>query len=179
MPDDASPRSSASPTGARHTRHGAASGAARHDDPHASAPLRPTVTPEERERGRIVGLAALGAAAVVAVVVTIGIFVPALGALVSNAPDPVDASNLPATITVCDVEYSLAAAAPETLEAARARAGGEPVVVGVRATCPEGVCVRNGACLSTVFLKTTDDRFVPYAVEEQAATSREGRGSAS
>jgi hypothetical protein len=140
--------------------------------------MRPSVTPEERERGRMVGLAALGAAAVVAVVVTIGIFVPALGALVSNAPGPVDAANLPGTITVCDVEYSLAAA-PETLEAARARVGGEPVVVGVRATCPEGVCVRNGACLSTVFLKTTDDRFVPYAVEEQAATFREGRGSAS
>jgi hypothetical protein len=132
---------------------------------------KPPVTPEDRERGRIVGLAALGGAAVVAIVVTIGIFVPALGAMFSGAPTPVDLADLPATITVCDVEYALVAATPESLQAARARAGAEPVVVGVRATCPDGVCVRNGACLDVVFLKTTDDRFVPYTVEDASDTS--------
>ena len=117
------------------------------------------------------GLAALGGAGVVALVVTVGIFLPALGAMFSGAPTPVDAANLPATITVCSVEYTLVAAAPESLEAARARAGAEPMIVGTRATCPDGVCVRNGACLDVVFLKTTDDRFVPYTVDDTSGTS--------
>jgi hypothetical protein len=60
---------------------------------------------------------------------------------------------------------------PESLDAARARAGAEPVVVGTRATCPGGVCVTNGACLDVVFLKTTDDRFVPYSLADATDTS--------
>jgi len=108
----------------------------------------------------------------VAVVVTIGIFVPALGALLSNAPSPVDAAALPTTITVCDVEYAQVSVIPEALDAARARTGGgEPIVVGVSGTCPEGVCVRNGACLDVVFVKTTDDRFAPYAVADESEPS--------
>jgi hypothetical protein len=140
-------------------------------DPRPGDEAKPPVTPEERARGRLIGLAALGGAAVVAIVVTIGIFVPALGAMFSGAPTPVDVANLPATITVCSVEYTLVAATPESLEAARTRAGAEPVVVGVRPTCPDGVCVRNGACLDVVFLKTTDDRFVPYTVQDATDTS--------
>jgi hypothetical protein len=59
-------------------------------------------------------------------------------------------------------EYALVTATPDELAAARVRAGGaEPIVVGVRGTCPEGVCVRNGACLDVVFVKTTDERFAP------------------
>jgi len=168
MPDDASPRYPVRPPGT-HQQRTPPSGA--DSDPRGADPLKPAVTPAERERGRIVGLAALGGAAVIAVVVTVGIFVPAIGALFSNVPTPVDSVNLPATITVCDVEYALAAAAPESLDAARSRAGADPVIVGVRGTCPSGVCVRNGACLRTVFLKTTDDRFVPYTVEDQADSS--------
>ena len=170
MPDDATPRTSARPSGPTHAPRPAP--AARPGDPRASDPPKPPVTPAERERGRILGLAALGAAAVVAIVVTIGIFIPALGALFSNAPSPVDAADLPTTITVCDVEYALVSATPEALAAARVRAGGaEPIVVGVRGTCPEGVCVRNGACLDVVFVKTTDDRFAPYAVADESEAS--------
>jgi hypothetical protein len=189
MPDDASrprTRPSLTPPGSRTATPG------RPADPRQGTPARPAdhraadhraadhraaeqpkppVTPEERERGRIVGLAALGGAAVVAVVVTVGIFLPALGAMFSGAPAPVDVSNLPATITVCSVEYTLVAATPESLDAARARAGAEPVVVGTRATCPDGVCVRNGACLDVVFLRTNDDRFVPYTVDDTSDTS--------
>jgi hypothetical protein len=106
------------------------------------------------------------------VVVTVGIFLPALGAMVSSAPTPVDATALPTSIVVCDVGYALVSATPELLDAARVRAGGvDPVVVGVRGTCPDGVCVRNGACLDVVFVKTTDDRFAPYAVEDQTEES--------
>jgi hypothetical protein len=170
MPDDAPPRTSSRPSGQPHTARPAP--AARPGDPRAPEPAKPPVTPAERERGRIVGLAALGAAAVVAVVVTIGIFIPALGAVFSNAPSPVDAADLPTAITVCDVEYALVSGTPEALDAARVRAGGaEPVIVGVSGTCPEGVCVRNGACLDVVFVKTTDDRFAPYAVADVTEAS--------
>jgi hypothetical protein len=135
-------------------------------------PAKPPVSAEERERGRIVGLAVLGAAAIVAVVVTIGIFVPALGAVFSNAPRPVDATQLPASILVCDVEYALVSTTPDSADAARVRAGGaEPVVVGVSGTCPEGVCIRNGACLDVVFVRTTDDRFAPYTVQDGTESS--------
>jgi hypothetical protein len=170
MPDDAPPRTSARPTGPTHAPRPAP--AARPGDPRASDPPKPPVTPAERERGRILGLAALGAAAVVAIVVTIGIFIPALGALFTNAPSPVDATDLPTAITVCDVEYALVSAAPEALDAARLRAGGaEPIVVGVSGTCPEGVCVRNGACLDVVFVKTIDDRYAPCAVADESEAS--------
>ena len=170
MPDDAPQRTSARPGGTPHPARPAP--AARPGDPRTTEPAKAPVTPADRERGRIVGLAALGAAAAVAIVVTIGIFIPALGALFSNAPSPVDAADVPTTISVCDVEYALVTAAPEALDAARVRAGGaEPVVVGVSGTCPEGVCVRNGACLDVVFVKTTDDRFVPYAVADQTEAS--------
>jgi hypothetical protein len=170
MPDDAPPSTSARPSGPPHAARPAA--AARPGDPRASEPSKPPVTPAERERGRIVGLAALGAAAVVAIVVTIGIFIPALGAVLSNAPSPVDATDLPMAITVCDVEYALVSGTPEALDAARVRAGGgEPIVVGVSGTCPQGVCVQNGACLDVVFLKTTDDRFAPYAVANDIESS--------
>ena len=178
MPDDAprprarpslTPPGSRSSTAARPADHRAPDH--RHADRRPGDEPKPPPTPEERERGRIVGLAALGGAAVVAIVVTVGIFLPALGAMFSGAPTPVDAANLPATITVCSVEYTLVAATPESLDAARARAGAEPVVVGTRATCPDGVCVRNGACLDVVFLKTTDDRFVPYSVADATDTS--------
>jgi hypothetical protein len=170
MPDDAPPRTPARPSGPPIAPRPAP--AARPGDARAPDPARPPVTPAERERGRIVGLAALGAASVVAVVVTIGIFIPALGAVFSNAPSPVDAADLPATITVCDVEYAQVSAIPEALDAARVRASGaEPIVVGVSGTCPEGVCVRNGACLDVVFVKTTDDRFAPYDVADESEAS--------
>ena len=120
MPDDVPPRTPTRPSG---PPHAARPHAARPGDPGLLEPAKPPITPEERERGRIVGLAALGAAVVVAVVVTIGIFIPALGALFSNAPTPVDASALPTSIVVCDVEYALVSATPERLDAARVRAG--------------------------------------------------------
>ncbi len=170
MPDDVPPRTSARPSGVPHAAR--PTHAARPGDPGAIESAKPAVTPEERERGRIVGLAVLGAAAVVAVVVTVGIFLPALGAMVSDAPSPVDPGALPASIVVCDVGYARISETPENLDAARVRAGGvDPVVVGARGGCPDGVCVRNGACLDVVFVKTTDDRFAPYAVEDQAEES--------
>ena len=135
---------------------------------------KPPVTPEERERGRIVGLAALGAAAVIAVVVTIGIFIPALGAMFSNALVLVYATATP------DVDRRVrrrlapsVSATPELLDAARVRAGrGGRSWSGCGGTCPDGVCVRNGACFDVVFVKTTDDRFAPpYTVEDQTEES--------
>src|SRR3954466_3041971 len=64
----------------------------------AQKPPAPAPTDAERERGRIVGLAAVGAAAVIATVVTIGIFLPAIGSLASRAIRPVALAAIPGSI---------------------------------------------------------------------------------
>jgi hypothetical protein len=136
--------------------------------PPTKPPVRPA-TDAERERGRMIGLAAVGGAAVIAFVVTIGIFVPALGSLGARGVHPVDAAAIPASILVCDHEYVRTGSALDTLAQARTRAGGEPVVVGANGGCVDGVCVRNEACLQTVFVQTTDGRFVPFEVADASS----------
>lgn len=128
----------------------------------AAAP-KPELSDADRARGRAIGLALVGAAAIVALVVTIGIFLPALGTLAGGGVRPVDAAALPETIAVCDREYTRADGTLLTLDGARAAVGGEPVIVGVNGGCPENVCGRNGACLATVFVQTTDDRYAAYS----------------
>jgi hypothetical protein len=144
--------------------------------PAPKAPARPTpkapvppATEAERERGRVVGLAAVGAAAAIAIVVTIGIFLPAIGSLMSGGVRPVEADAIPASILVCDHEYVRTGTGFDTLVEARARAGGEPTVVGVGGGCVDGVCVRNEACLETVFVQTKDGRYVPFEVADASS----------
>ena len=121
---------------------------------------------EERERGRLVGLAVIGAAALVAIVVTIGIFLPAIGAVLSGAPAPGDVSPLPATISVCPRDYA-PAGDPLSLAAVRAADGRDPVVVGASSSgCPTGVCVTDGRCLSVFYVRTTEDTYAPYRVPD-------------
>ncbi|HEX5829236.1 MAG TPA: hypothetical protein VFY23_17040 [Candidatus Limnocylindrales bacterium] len=130
----------------------------------APAPPRPEVTEADRARGRIIGLALVGAAAIIAIVVTIGIFLPALGAMTRGGVRPVDAASLPDVITVCDREYTRTRdilLTPGEMRAAVPDA--EPVVVGINGGCPANVCMRNGACLATVFVETTDGRYADYS----------------
>jgi hypothetical protein len=62
----------------------------------------------DAERSRWLGLAAIGGAAVIAFVVTLGIFVPAMGAILEGAGTPVvrDPATLPEQILVCDREFA-------------------------------------------------------------------------
>ena len=110
----------------------------------------------------MIGLAAVGFAAVVAVVVTIGIFLPAMGALTSGGIRPVDEGSLPALVTVCDREYARSPAPVRSAGDVRASDGADPVVVAAGSSCPSGVCATNGACLTVVYVQTTDDRFAAY-----------------
>ena len=146
------------PAGTKPARPGAAG-----EPGDAPAAPRPEVSEADRARGRIIGLALVGAAAIIAIVVTIGIFLPALGALTGDGVRPVDAAALPETISVCDREYTRTRDVLLTAGEVRASVDGEPVVVGVNGGCPASVCVRNGACRSTVFVETTDGRFADYS----------------
>ena len=131
----------------------------------ASVALKPPVTPEERERGRLVGLAAVGCASVIALVVTVGIFLPALGALTSGGIRPVDAASLPDTILVCDRDYARSGVSLDTVVQVHDRDGKDPTVVGVSNSCPEGVCMTAGVCLTVVYVATTNDRYAAYELQ--------------
>ena len=137
----------------------------------ASVVLKPPVTAEERERGRLVGLAAIGCAAVIALVVTVGIFLPALGALTAGGIRPVDAASLPATILVCDREYARAGTTLDTMQP-RSTTGtaGSPrswaSATAARAACAWPAAPASTSCTS----QTTDDRYAPYAARR---TSRD------
>ena len=134
----------------------------------ASVALKPPVTPEERERGRLVGLAAVGCASVIALVVTVGIFLPALGALTSGGIRPVDAATLPDTILVCDRDYARSGVALDTVVQVHDRDGKDPTVVGVSNSCPDAVCTTGGACLNVVYVATTDGRYAAYTLAEDS-----------
>jgi|1186.fasta_scaffold33881_1 hypothetical protein len=117
----------------------------------------------------MIGLAAIGVAAVVAVVMTIGIFLPAIGAMTSRAIRPVEAASLPAQISVCDRDYGRSSGAPKSVADVRAADGTDPVVVGASGGCPAGVCGATGTCLDVVYLQTTDDRYAAYELLDQSS----------
>lgn len=131
----------------------------------AETPARP-VDP----RSRWIGLAAIGGAAVVAFVVTVGVFLPAIGALTSGSVVTVaDPGALPAAILVCDREYAPAADPEElTLEEVRGRDGRDPTVVSAvpDAGCPTGVCIEGGLCVPVVHVRTASDRYIEYLLQE-------------
>ena len=111
------------------------------------------------------GLAAVGCAAVIALVVTVGIFLPALGALTAGGIRPVDAESLPATILVCDRDYARGSTVLDTITQVHDRDGKDPTVVGVSNSCPNGVCMAGGACLTVVYVATTNDRYAAYELQ--------------
>jgi hypothetical protein len=109
-----------------------------------------------------VGVAALGAAGVVAFAVTVGVFLPALAEIGNGAAR--DPANLPDTITVCARDWrkdalDRALTRDEVFE----RTEAEPVVVptGLLAGCPPGVRVGD-AMMTVVYAQVGEDSFVPY-----------------
>jgi len=121
-------------------------------------------------RNRGIGLAVVGAAAIIAFVVTIGIFVPAIGVIVEQARTPVvsDPASLPGMILVCDREYTRSATSePRTLAAVRAGGDPDPAVVSGLPTggCPTGVCVEDGMCSTVVYVLAGPDHYVAYELQ--------------
>jgi hypothetical protein len=136
---------------------------ARHD------PGRPG-SPEPGERRPVPfswpGVALLAGAGLIAIVVTFGIFLPAIGEIgASAARDP---RNLPARISICGRDWTKDALNRElSRDEVYARTEAEPIVVstGPFAACPPEVSAAGGdagGMATVVFVQTGEDRFVPY-----------------
>jgi hypothetical protein len=138
--------------------------AAPEQEPADDVAARPPADP----RSRWIGLAVIGAAGVVAIVVTLGIFVPALGEVFGGGSARLaDANALPPRILVCGREYTPAATGPgRTLDDVRVLDGREPVVVSAEddAGCPDEACVEGGLCLPIVYVRTAAGRYIAYAL---------------
>jgi len=126
--------------------------------------------PRPDPRSRWIGIAVVGAAAVFAFVVTIGIFVPALGQLGAGTADAGldDPSQLPELILVCDREY-VRAGEPVVLTLVDVEAidGPAPTIVSTvpDAGCPSGTCLEGGLCQAVVYVRLATDRYVAYELE--------------
>ena len=111
------------------------------------------------------GIALLGGAAVIAFVVTFGVFLPALGEIGRMGQDP---ASLPRQLTVCDRTWDRGQDVRVwTLEEVTARDDREPIVVtaSVPGVCPAGACgaVRGGRGLCHGDLRAKgQDEYVRY-----------------
>jgi hypothetical protein len=113
-----------------------------------------------------IGVAVLGAAGVVAFVVTTGAFLPALAEIGRAAAR--DPANLPDSITVCGRDWRKDPLdRAQTREEVFARSEAEPIVVsaGLLPACPQEVGA-DGAdaegMAPVVYVLVGDDAFVPY-----------------
>jgi hypothetical protein len=113
-----------------------------------------------------VGIALLGGAAVIAFVVTVGIFLPALGQIGRMGQDP---ASLPGRLSVCDRTWDRGQDVTGlTAEEVFARDDREPIVVTASGpgACPTGACgadaAANEGCATVVYVQKGEDRYVRY-----------------
>ena len=101
----------------------------------------------------------------IAFVVTVGIFLPALGELGRMGQDP---ASLPRQLTVCDRTWDRGEDIRVwTLEEVAARDDREPIVVTASGpgVCPTGACgagVTDEGCATVIYVRKGDDEYVPY-----------------
>jgi hypothetical protein len=126
------------------------------------APIPPVRAPT---RFSWAGIALLGGAAVIAFVVTVGIFLPAIGELGRMGQDP---ASLPRTLEACDRTWDRGQDIRVwTLEEVAARDDREPIVVTASGpgVCPTGACGSVGAdegCSTVIYVRKGADEYVPY-----------------
>jgi hypothetical protein len=125
--------------------------------------------PAVRRPPNVVGILIVATAALVATLVTIGIFLPALGQLGSGAPGA--STALPDRITVCGHDWTRDPLARELSgDEVFDRTEADPFVVSTAplATCPDGVATGgiDGGIATTVYAQTGDDAFVGYELVE-------------
>jgi hypothetical protein len=134
----------------------------------APGPRPPAVKPPDpsiRRPPSLVGIAIVAAAGLVALWVTVGMFLPVLGELGNAARNP---AALPRTLEVCGSTWDRGPTATRrTLEEAVAREGGDPVVVtdSGPGVCPAGACGAanaDPACATVIYVKAGEDAYVPY-----------------
>jgi hypothetical protein len=124
-------------------------------------------SPQRRAPARFswLGIALLCGAVVVALVVTVGIFLPALGALgEAGARDP---ANLPARISTCGRDWTKDALNRTfTRDEILARTEAAPIVVatGSAPSCPPEAASSGDAdgMATSIYVKLADDAFVAY-----------------
>jgi hypothetical protein len=112
------------------------------------------------------GIALLGGAAVIAFVVTVGIFLPALGELGRMGQDP---ASLPRQLTVCDRTWDRGLDVTRlTAAEVFARDDREPIVVTASGpgACPAGACgadaAANEGCAAVIYVQKREDEYVRY-----------------
>jgi hypothetical protein len=113
-----------------------------------------------------VGIALLGGAAVIAFVMTVGVFLPALGELGRLGQDP---ASLPRRLTACERTWDRG---PDvtglTSQEVFARDNREPIVVTASGpgACPTGACgadpAANEGCATVIYVRKGTDEYVPY-----------------
>jgi hypothetical protein len=122
--------------------------------PHRRAPARFSLP----------GVALLGGAAVIAFTLTLGVFLPAIGALGEAAAR--DPANLPDRIAVCGRDWEKDALSRTfTKDEVVTRTEAEPIVVstGPSPSCPPEVGAGDEDAMATsVYVKVGDDAFVAY-----------------
>jgi hypothetical protein len=134
-------------------------------DPAAAPPVRPAPHSPPRPPN-LAGIAAVATAGLVAVIITIGIFLPALGALgdaITSGP-----GALPARITACGRDWAKDPLSRELTQAeVYERTGDAPILVEVAliVACPPEVDAAPAADpVTQVFVQTGPDRYVPYSL---------------
>jgi len=126
-------------------------------------PVAPSPHRRAPTRFSLAGVALLGAAAVIALIVTVGIFLPAIGAIGAAAGR--DPAGLPARITVCGRTWTKDSLSRTfTRNEIYERTNAEPIVVstGLMAACPPEVRPPSGGTATVVYAKTGGDAYVPY-----------------
>ena len=111
------------------------------------------------------GIALLGGAAVIAFVVTFGIFLPALGEIGRMGQEP---ASLPRRLTACDRTWDRGQDVTRlTAEEVFARDDREPIVVTASGpgVCPTGACgagVADEGCATAIYVLKGEDEYVRY-----------------
>ena len=117
------------------------------------------------------GLALIGAAVMVAFVLTSGVFLPAIRELAAGARRPatsvIDPATLPLVTTACNRDWHRGdPATVRTSADVAARTGDAPLVIttGLLPGCPSGACTDTavGACSTVVYVLAGPDVYVEY-----------------
>jgi len=119
-----------------------------------------------RRPPNLAGIAVVATAGLIAVIVTVGIFLPALGAL-GNAITS-DPGTLPARLTVCGRDWVKDPLSRELTQAeVYERTGGAPILVEIAlvpACPPEVDAAPADDPVMQVYVQTGPDRYVPYSL---------------
>ena len=159
QPTGAPPNTSATPPTGRRP------GPAATPPPGSRPSARTPPPPQARRPPSLVGIAIVATAGLVALWVTVGVFLPAIGEIGNAVKNP---ASLPRTLELCGGTWARGAAGTTwTLAEVFVRDDREPVVVtdSGPGVCPVGACratAPDEGCATIVYVKAGADEYVPY-----------------